>query len=73
MPPWFQKLMNECESIALDNPTDQERLWMALKASWPHREIESIIADNYHQEINEDVEQHIARIKAEVIATLEES
>jgi hypothetical protein len=74
MPPWFAKLMNECESIALDNPIDQARLWAALKAAWPRNAIEAVLLEWVPNDVSDqDAEQIAAGMRDAVISALEES
>lgn len=76
MPPWFEKLMQGCEHLALDSAIDRGKLWDAIQAGLPRDAIEMVISDQlaWAAKMEEvDHEAVVARIKSEVIAALEES
>ena len=76
MPPWFQKVLDTCESLSLDNARDRQILWERISEAWPKDAIEAMITDNLvvsPDMEDADHERAIHRIKAAVIAALEES
>lgn len=35
IPPWFVKVLRECETLSLDNPRDRQLLWERICDAWP--------------------------------------
>lgn len=73
MPPWFQRVLDTCESLSLDNARDRQILWERISEAWPKDAIEAMIADNIDHAVASDHERDVQRCTAAVIAALEES